>query len=105
MRNEQPNTAGHKIIDSALSARMIAEGEGRDQFLEVERNTLAQNLQQAASAVAINLVQSWLKQNAGDPETVMDTTIKLTITRIPETIYDRSGVEVKGIIHATHAGE
>lgn len=103
--NITPNTAACRLLDSSLNSRMLPEGEGRDQFLALERRQLAEELKKAAERVALDLVASWMKQNDYDPESVMDTTITIEISRIDGDTYLRKGVEVEGIIHITKPEE
>ena len=103
--NITPNTAAYRLLDSSLNSRMLPEGEGREQFLKLEREQLRRDLQKAAETVASSLVAQWMKQNDEDPESVMDTTITIEVSRIDGDTYLRKGVEVEGIIHITKPEE
>ena len=99
MSNRKPQFFGRTIQDTP-NQRYIAtlSDEDRREYEKMSATARRQQLIQAASAAATGLIMSWLEQNNYDPESLVDTELTITFSRVAETKDTLGGIAVRGEI-------
>ena len=99
MTNRTPQFFGRTIQDMP-NQRYISSlsDEDRKEYEKMSATGRRQQLISAGSAAATGLVMSWLEQNDFDPESLVDTELTITFSRVAETKDTLGGIAVRGEI-------